>query len=104
MTILNVIGPVASSYTAAISQAFVASSRAANPEGHTDWPDLQIYYTYLGDEPNSVQCYVALNRPYSRGQISLNTSATGMEDDLLPIIEYNYYDIDSDLDVTIEGN
>lgn len=97
------LGPLTSSYTVGISEAFIASSRAAKVDGHPDWPDLQIYYEYLDEQPNSVQCYVGFNRPYSRGHITLNTSAASMEDDFLPIIEYNYYSVDSDFDVTIEG-
>ena len=77
----------------------MASNRAAS-EGHSDWPDFQLYLAGL----DGVSCTPNLNRPRSRGRIYLNENATSLEESMMPIVDYNFFSDESDYEVMLEGN
>ncbi|CAG7820760.1 unnamed protein product, partial [Allacma fusca] len=68
-----------------------------------NWPDLQIALSFQHLDTNSLTCDVTLGRPYSRGNLRFNTSATNMGDNNLPIHDPRYLTHPSDLERIIEG-
>ncbi|CAG7734682.1 unnamed protein product [Allacma fusca] len=93
----NGTGPLTISYHGSAA-AFVSSGRDVR-----DWPDLQIYYSFVGNVPSSVGSLIEMNRPKSRGRIRLNTTAESMLDNRLPIIDFNYFEVETDLEVLVDG-
>ncbi|CAG7678351.1 unnamed protein product, partial [Allacma fusca] len=80
---------------------YIASQRAQKE--NPNWADLQIVFKFQRRYLNDLGCTVALGRPYSRGTLRYNTSATSMLDDHLPISDPRYYTHPYDLERVIEG-
>jgi len=94
-------GPLSASIQGSAG-AFLTSTKR---KGTTrDWPDVQLFYTpYLGFDAQKIGILVGMNAGESRGRITLNTSATSMEDSNLPIMDLNWFDKEIDFEVAIEG-
>ncbi|CAG7732932.1 unnamed protein product [Allacma fusca] len=88
----------------AFQEAFIASNRATFLDNIPNWPDIQLYFGqgYHKNE-DVLTCNVHVNRPYSRGKISVNTTSSSLESNLLPLVDYNYFSDETDYDVAIEG-
>ncbi|CAG7662678.1 unnamed protein product, partial [Allacma fusca] len=88
-------------YTGTGGFAYIVSDSAKmeNP----NWSDLQIGFVFQFRDTNAIGCYVGLGRPYSRGNVRFNISATNMEDNNLPINDPRYLTHPSDLIRLIEG-
>ncbi|CAG7734018.1 unnamed protein product [Allacma fusca] len=89
-----------------LQEAYVPSERAAQIDQHSDWPDIQLYFRQnYADNEDVMNCDVNLNRPKSRGVITINASNpdSSLESQLLPVIDYNFFSDESDYDVIIEG-
>ncbi|CAG7734017.1 unnamed protein product [Allacma fusca] len=91
---------------ATLQEAYIASDRAAKVDKHSDWPDIHLYFgqSYVNNE-DTLGCNVNINRPKSRGTLTVNTAnnESSLESRLLPNIDYNYFSDESDYDVVIEG-
>ncbi|XP_035700550.1 oxygen-dependent choline dehydrogenase [Folsomia candida] len=92
-------------------QVFYASRRAVS-DGQGRWSDVQIVFDAacpmsMDDEVESQACFsYYLNRPKSRGRVSLNTSAyvAGVTDFVkLAEIDFNGFSDPSDMGVLVEG-
>ncbi|CAG7822541.1 unnamed protein product [Allacma fusca] len=81
--------------------AYITSRRDRKENPY--WPDLQLNFDFQHKDTNVLDILLLFGRPYSRGTIKFNTSATSMEDNNLPIIDPHYLEERSDMDVLLDG-
>ncbi|CAG7683969.1 unnamed protein product, partial [Allacma fusca] len=106
----NGTGPVTASVQGA--EAYFTSLRSLlslesiqSPFDYYKWPDLQILYSAYGGDPKAtdISCTIANVRPVSKGILTVNTSASSMGDNFLPILKYNYFSQEREFQTAIEG-
>ncbi|CAG7828771.1 unnamed protein product [Allacma fusca] len=90
-------------YAVISSNAFTYITSKQAQKDNPNWPDLQIVFKFQRRYLNDLGCTVALGRPYSRGTLRFNTTATGMEDDNLPINDPQYFTHPFDMERVVEG-
>ena len=85
-------------------EGFFASSRAV-AEGYPNWPDIQLYLGHpFVNGTDYLSCTPNVNRERSRGQVYLNDNATTLEESMKPIVDYNFFSDETDMEVMLEGN
>ncbi|CAG7728009.1 unnamed protein product, partial [Allacma fusca] len=88
-------------FTGSNGFGYIVSDRAKRE--NPNWSDLQISFINQMRDGSALGGIVGLTRPYSRGTLRFNTSATSMEDDNLVISDPRYFTHPGDLDRLLEG-